>query len=87
MKGKDDDCDSCLKDNFGNLSIICFKFIFIISHAIITAISDSRRVLYRSFRLLCSKLLDLFLVFGQDKSTFIYASESGNFEKVQNWSV
>ena len=83
MKGKDDDCDSYLRDNFGCLSIVCFKFIFIISHAILTAISDSLRVLYCSFCLLCSKLLDL-LVFGQDKLTFIYASESGNFEKVQN---
>lgn len=87
MKGKDDDCASYFRDNFGYLSIICFKFIFLISHAIITAISDSLRVLYCSFCLLCSKLFDLFLVFGQDKLTFIYARESGNFEKVQNWSV
>ena len=28
MKGKDDDCDSYLSDNFGYLSIVCFKFIF-----------------------------------------------------------
>lgn len=64
MKGKDDDCDSYFRDNFGYLFIICFKFIFLISYVIIIVISDFFRVLYCSFCLLCLKLFDLFLVFG-----------------------